>query len=769
MVLGPDGKVIGQIGKDGNVYDANGNIVGRVNENGDIVDANGNVIRKAEDVVRGPNGEVIGQIGKDGNVYDANGNIVGRVNENGDIVDANGNVIRKADVVLGPDGKAIGQIGKDGNVYDANGNIVGRVNENGDIVDANGNVIRKAEDVVRGPNGEVIGQIGKDGNVYDANGNIIGRVNENGDIVDANGNVIRKADGTSGATAGSGTKGSLDASAGKDSLSVALDKSISAGRGAFKVASGNTLESSGLSGDLLDENASLGAVLGSSTVSTASTRSQAKGPSGVGTVTGGVSGGVSTGALAAASSSAAKAGASASNKSSGSSATKATTKGSGGFFSSIGAKIKNSSSGGFLGKASKSAERQAFKVASAGDTTGSTSKASATALATGTGAKKAVAGQGEAVKGTASGEAKGTTNGSATETEELADKTLGGVSVTEGMSEAELEGEDALVEEGLAAEGDVASSEEGLAAGMSEEDSDKFIITRGDTDKLPDNFVTSKEISAIIKEAKDVIVEKDLTVTAVVSAKQLKTLKASDGKALVDVSNDTESVSLWIGTKKQYDALETKEKDVIYCIGSSTKIKELAGNEKGSANTTVKKDPVKTSFGYGQVQNTYQLHFASLGEGTKTGVTPEGVLIVPESISLRCDSLNYEDATKDKKMDSCLKKMNDIITSEVSEELRKADIDSASKDIYNGYIEYLTATYFEALEIYNDSLTFKNNELDPITTTSTSDIDGSWRVAKEMHIVLGSRFNKLHKLWARNLSMKMYSKYVNEKIKNDLK
>ena len=93
---------------------------------------------------------------------------------------------------------------------------------------------------------------------------------------------------------------------------------------------------------------------------------------------------------------------------------------------------------------------------------------------------------------------------------------------------------------------------------------------------------------------------------------------------------------------------------------------------------------------------------------------------------------------------------------------------NAYKDIHNGYVEYLTATYFEALEIYNDSLTFKNNELDPVSTTSTSDIDGSWRVAKEMHILLGSRFNKLHKLWSRNLSMKMYSRYVNEKIKNDL-
>ena len=138
-------------------------------------------------------------------------------------------------------------------------------------------------------------------------------------------------------------------------------------------------------------------------------------------------------------------------------------------------------------------------------------------------------------------------------------------------------------------------------------------------------------------------------------------------------------------------------------------------------------------------------------------------MIVPESVSFNC-GLNYETATEKGKMDECIKKINKIIVSEVPEETTRSDIDDASRDVDNGYVEYLTATYFEALEVYNDSLTFKNNELDPVTTTSTNDIDASWRVAKEMHIVLGSRFNKLHKLWARVLGMKMYKKHMNEKF-----
>ena len=57
---------------------------------------------------------------------------------------------------------------------------------------------------------------------------------------------------------------------------------------------------------------------------------------------------------------------------------------------------------------------------------------------------------------------------------------------------------------------------------------------------------------------------------------------------------------------------------------------------------------------------------------------------------------------------TCLKKINDVVVSEVSEETPKGMIDDYARDIYNGYVEYLTATYFEALETYNDSLTFKN-------------------------------------------------------------
>jgi hypothetical protein len=200
---------------------------------------------------------------------------------------------------------------------------------------------------------------------------------------------------------------------------------------------------------------------------------------------------------------------------------------------------------------------------------------------------------------------------------------------------------------------------------------------------------------------------------------------------------------------------------------------------KAKAAEKTKRQKFKSSFGYGKLQTSQQLAFAfldslgSMGGGDKTGETAEGVLIVPEPALLRCqqlsnETLNYETAIKDKKMDACLRKINTLATSMITEETTKKDIDDASKDMTNSYVEFLTATYFEALEIYNETLTFKNNKLSPVLTTSTSDVDGSWRVAKEMHLVLGDRINLLHKLWSRVLAMKMLSQYASEKFANNL-
>ncbi len=220
-------------------------------------------------------------------------------------------------------------------------------------------------------------------------------------------------------------------------------------------------------------------------------------------------------------------------------------------------------------------------------------------------------------------------------------------------------------------------------------------------------------------------------------------------------------------------AVEAKANDMVAKAAAA----KAAADVKAKATEKTKRKKFNSSFGYGKLQTSQTLSFAfldalgSIGGDDKTGETEKGVLIVPEPALLRCqqlskEKLNYETAIKDKKMDKCLRDINTLAISMVTDKTPKKDIDDASKDMTNSYVEFLTATYFEALEIYNESLTFKNNKLSPVLTTSTSDIDSSWRVAKEMHLVLGDRINLLHKLWSRVLAMKMFSQYASEKFAN---
>ncbi len=169
----------------------------------------------------------------------------------------------------------------------------------------------------------------------------------------------------------------------------------------------------------------------------------------------------------------------------------------------------------------------------------------------------------------------------------------------------------------------------------------------------------------------------------------------------------------------------------------------------------------KSSFGYGKLQKIIPLSFASVTGGSNR--TAEGVMVLPKHVAFLCE-LDAETAAEKGKMDECLKKLNAVSTSEVTEETSKAKIEEYTKDIHNGYVEYLAATFLEAMEIYNESLTFKNNVLDPFLTTPTNDVDNAWGVAKSMHEVLGGRINKLHHLWARVLGMKMYALYMTEQF-----
>ena len=190
MAVGPDGKEIGWVDKEGYVRDKNGNIIGRVNSQGLVVDADGNVVGVASNSQIGidKNGNVLGYIGSDDIVYDKEGKKIGKKLPDGSIVNDRGEIIGKAvetGYVYDKDGNIIGRVLADGTVVDMDGNVIGRVNENGEVVDLNGNIIgtiSKPGRVAVDENGNPIGVVMPDGTIVDANGNIIGRIGENGNV-----------------------------------------------------------------------------------------------------------------------------------------------------------------------------------------------------------------------------------------------------------------------------------------------------------------------------------------------------------------------------------------------------------------------------------------------------------------------------------------------------------------------------------------------------------------------------------------------------------
>lgn len=168
----------------------------------------------------------------------------------------------------------------------------------------------------------------------------------------------------------------------------------------------------------------------------------------------------------------------------------------------------------------------------------------------------------------------------------------------------------------------------------------------------------------------------------------------------------------------------------------------------------------KSSSGYGTIHTTYELGFASLTSSMKSGTTEDNMLIVPESLGLYCN-LDYASAAEKGAMDACLKKINAIRYS-TQDEATATEISNARKDIQNGYVEYLAAAYFEAMDIYNESLTFKNKVVDPVITSETPDVRAAWIYAKEMNQIVGTRINVLNKLWSRSLGVKAFGAYATE-------
>ena len=188
--VGPDGKIIGVIGEDGIVRDANGLEIGRVNADGMVVDKDGNIIGVASTgkLVVDANGTVSGYVDAVGVAHDADGKVIGNMLSDGTIIDDGGKVIGKAvstGYVYDSNGNIIGRVLEDGSVVDLDGNVIGKVDENGNVVDRNGNIIgnvAKSGEVALDENGNRLGIVMPNGEVVNENGDVVGYVDENGNL-----------------------------------------------------------------------------------------------------------------------------------------------------------------------------------------------------------------------------------------------------------------------------------------------------------------------------------------------------------------------------------------------------------------------------------------------------------------------------------------------------------------------------------------------------------------------------------------------------------
>ena len=256
-------------------------------------------------------------------------------------------------------------------------------------------------------------------------------------------------------------------------------------------------------------------------------------------------------------------------------------------------------------------------------------------------------------------------------------------------------------------------------------------------------------VAADMASKADSAAEKTTATSAISAVKAALTQAAESAAKTKDVSAVSQDVSA------SEQAVKQDANTAVEAVSPTAPLKAAPAVQRPTRAT------FKTSSGYGFAHQTFPLAFASLsldiGE-SQGGVTANNVLVVPESISLECN-LNFEDAAEDGQMDACLRSINTKALSRVSEDVSKVEIEDAEKALTNGLAEYMAAAYFEAMNIYNESITFKNNVIDPAITAEVPDVQTAWKYALDVSTSMGTRINDLSRLWSRSLATEAYRMY----------
>ena len=164
----------------------------------------------------------------------------------------------------------------------------------------------------------------------------------------------------------------------------------------------------------------------------------------------------------------------------------------------------------------------------------------------------------------------------------------------------------------------------------------------------------------------------------------------------------------------------------------------------------------------------------------KSGTNEAGVFLLPNSLAICCEldadkvmqdgvlrdcitryndvmnRNNYETnpddpdakiSEADKKFFQCLRK--DMGSEEFNDKVKQSDKELAGISLENALAEYLAAGYLEAMQAYNDSFSFKNDQIDPVVNTKNKDMQAAWDIAIDLNLKIGDRLNAISNLWAR--------------------
>lgn len=171
----------------------------------------------------------------------------------------------------------------------------------------------------------------------------------------------------------------------------------------------------------------------------------------------------------------------------------------------------------------------------------------------------------------------------------------------------------------------------------------------------------------------------------------------------------------------------------------------------------------------------------------KGGTNDDGTFLLPSTLALCCD-MQTDDIQEDGKLKDCLQKFNYVLfsatgtpidskykeffqclrqeigKSEFEDVVNANDTKTAGKILNESYAEYLAGMHLEALQSYNDSFYYKKNQIDPVATTKTKDIQSAWASIIDMNLKINNRINEINKIKAKEQLIKAFSNAISYNI-----